>query len=294
MKLLDEKGLTTVWAAIKNTFTRKSDADEKYAEKSKALGNINFNYTAWGLNMSTYNVDGDSRGYINITPATSTIAGVMTASDKAKLDGIASGANNYSLPIASTDTLGGVKTSVGYAPVDNWPIYADPNNRIYTQIFGLHNANDSISSVEIYGDQAGGPTTTYNVKGIVINSQDINSKTISFPSKAGTFALLSDIPDVSNLCKFNFINSISECKSDRINFLFRCKESNIDLAPFDDYPDGTILLITGTADSTVIRHSSGDWFNGGYKVGATNTDYMSTENIKLITKYGGKVHYYNL
>ena len=34
MKLLDEKGLTTVWAAIKNTFTSKSDADEKYAKKA--------------------------------------------------------------------------------------------------------------------------------------------------------------------------------------------------------------------------------------------------------------------
>ena len=203
-------------------------------------------------------------------------------------------ADKYTLPVASTDTLGGIKTSVGYAPVDNWPIYADPNNRIYTQIFGLHNADDCISSVEIYGDQAGGPTTTYNVKGIVINSQDINSKTISFPSKAGTFALLSDIPDVSNLCKFNFVNSISECKSDRINFLFRCKESNIDLAPFDDYPDGTILLITGTADSTVIRHSSGDWFYNGYNVGATSIYYVSMENIVLITKYGGKVHYYDL
>jgi hypothetical protein len=33
MELLDKKGLTTVWAAIKNTFTSKSDADGKYAKK---------------------------------------------------------------------------------------------------------------------------------------------------------------------------------------------------------------------------------------------------------------------
>ena len=36
MELLDKKGLTTVWAAIKNTFTSKSDADKKYASKSDA------------------------------------------------------------------------------------------------------------------------------------------------------------------------------------------------------------------------------------------------------------------
>lgn len=131
MKLLDEKGLTTVWAAIKNTFTSKSDADGKYAEKSKALGSVNFDYTAWGLNMSTYNVDGDGCGYINITPATSKIAGVMTASDKSKLDGIAMGANNYTLPVASTNTLGGIKT--GYSDNDtiNWPVKVDDNNNAY-------------------------------------------------------------------------------------------------------------------------------------------------------------------
>ena len=42
MKLLDEKGLTTVWAAIKNTFTSKSDADGKYAKKSEIISNLTF------------------------------------------------------------------------------------------------------------------------------------------------------------------------------------------------------------------------------------------------------------
>ena len=43
MKLLDEKGLTTVWAAIKNTFTSKSDADGKYAKKSDVSSLCKFN-----------------------------------------------------------------------------------------------------------------------------------------------------------------------------------------------------------------------------------------------------------
>lgn len=37
-------------------------------------------------------------------------AGIMTAADKAKLDGITAGANKYTLPTASSSTLGGVKT----------------------------------------------------------------------------------------------------------------------------------------------------------------------------------------
>lgn len=42
--------------------------------------------------------------------ATTSAAGLMSASDKSKLDGIASGANAYTLPAASSSTLGGVKT----------------------------------------------------------------------------------------------------------------------------------------------------------------------------------------
>ena len=44
--------------------------------------------------------------------ASSSANGLMSAADKAKLDGIASGANKYTLPTASSSTLGGVKTGV--------------------------------------------------------------------------------------------------------------------------------------------------------------------------------------
>lgn len=42
--------------------------------------------------------------------ATTSANGLMSSSDKSKLDGIAANANNYSLPTASSTTLGGVKT----------------------------------------------------------------------------------------------------------------------------------------------------------------------------------------
>lgn len=59
-----------------------------------------------------------------------------TAADKKKLDGIAAGANNYTLPTASGTTLGGVKTTStvtsasGYTPapiIDGVPYYKDTN-----------------------------------------------------------------------------------------------------------------------------------------------------------------------
>lgn len=43
--------------------------------------------------------------------ATQSTNGLMSSTDKAKLDGIATDANNYTLPTASSSTLGGVKTT---------------------------------------------------------------------------------------------------------------------------------------------------------------------------------------
>jgi hypothetical protein len=47
--------------------------------------------------------------------ATASLAGVMTAADKTKFDGLDTGANNYVLPEATTSTLGGVKVGDGLA-----------------------------------------------------------------------------------------------------------------------------------------------------------------------------------
>ena len=41
--------------------------------------------------------------------ASTSADGLMSKDDKAKLDGVASGANNYTLPAANTTTIGGVK-----------------------------------------------------------------------------------------------------------------------------------------------------------------------------------------
>jgi hypothetical protein len=134
MKLLDEKGLTTVWAAIKNTFTSKSDADEKYAKKIEALLDIDIDYTEHDITINTYHVDNIDTGNTTIDSATSTYAGVMTAADKNKLDGISSGANNYKLPVASSTVLGGIKTSVDYDQYHCFPICTDTNGVAYTKI----------------------------------------------------------------------------------------------------------------------------------------------------------------
>ncbi len=57
----------------------------------------------------------------------------MSASDKSKLDGIASSANNYSLPTASSSTLGGVKT--GYSESGkNYKLQVDSSGNGYVNV----------------------------------------------------------------------------------------------------------------------------------------------------------------
>lgn len=77
--------------------------------------------------------------------ATTSAAGLMSASDKSKLDGIASGANKYTLPTASS-TLGGVKTTStvtsnsGYTAcpiIGGVPYYKDTNSTYSLSSFGV-------------------------------------------------------------------------------------------------------------------------------------------------------------
>ena len=53
--------------------------------------------------------DGKVRQYI-IHEATQAVAGLMSATDKKKLDGIEAGANKYTLPVASSSVIGGIKS----------------------------------------------------------------------------------------------------------------------------------------------------------------------------------------
>lgn len=201
MELLDKKGLTTVWAAIKNTFASKSDADEKYANKtdladyatkSQAMNSMDVYHTATDIQISLNGVNDFPLGFIAINAVTSQSAGVMIPSDKKKLDGIASGANNYTLPTASATALGGIKTGFGNKTGIDWEVNVDEQGNAYASIGGLYcNLKGKIAYIDIDGDNLYVPTTRYRNNGI---SSGLPGKqaNFTFPSKSGTLALTSD------------------------------------------------------------------------------------------------------
>jgi hypothetical protein len=78
--------------------------------------------------------------------ASTSASGFMSATDKSKLNGIESGANKYSLPTASSSTLGGVKTTSTVTStsgltacpiISGVPYYKDTKNTYSLSSFGV-------------------------------------------------------------------------------------------------------------------------------------------------------------
>lgn len=94
---LDKIGLKAVLEAIKGKMPTSLPANGGNADT---------------VNNHTVNTDVPSSAKFTDTTysaATQSTNGLMSAADKEKLDGIATGANNYSLPTATSSVLGGVK-----------------------------------------------------------------------------------------------------------------------------------------------------------------------------------------
>lgn len=91
-----------------------------YAKKSETLSNLTWEQRGSDLFLSITMGSGNKKSEFMPT-ASSSETGAMSNTDKVKLDGIEARANNYFLPLASTDTRGGIK--VGYAANGrNYPV----------------------------------------------------------------------------------------------------------------------------------------------------------------------------
>ena len=78
---------------------------------------------------------------------------------------------------------------------------------------------------------------------------------------------LDGIPDnLSDVCKFNFVNSISECQNGKINcFLKNDKSGNMgfDIKDFEKCEEGTILFLTvynPSYGNISITNSAHNWY----------------------------------
>ena len=136
------------WEKI-GTHTVKVDLTP-YAKKTEAVTNVDFqNIEADGSYVSNTSIRnlvytlGDGRKIVAAVPLAEPRTtgarpyigqnGFMRASDKAKLDGIADGANNYTLPTASASVLGGIL--IGYGTSGrNYAVLLDGSGKAYVNV----------------------------------------------------------------------------------------------------------------------------------------------------------------
>lgn len=99
-----------------------------YAKKSEAVGRVLVDLVGDSKNgytqkLSVTTISGDITT-AEIMVANSGVDGLMSRSDKSKLDNIDEGANNYSLPLSASGTRGGIQ--LGYAANGkNYPVQLD-------------------------------------------------------------------------------------------------------------------------------------------------------------------------
>lgn len=103
------------------TYLTSHQSLAEYAKKSEAATSLEITPSANDIQFVLKAIDNSEIDWPSLDPATSTKAGIMTAKDKVKLDGIAPNVNNYSLPLAANGTRGGIQ--LGYAANGrNYPV----------------------------------------------------------------------------------------------------------------------------------------------------------------------------
>ena len=109
-----------------------------------------------------------------VSDATQTSHGLMSGADKTKLDGIAEGANNYELPVASAAAIGGVKP--GTTSGKNYGVAVDANGAMTVNVpwsdtkvtsAANHYTPSADSASQLSADASGTTAATWNTTSMV-------------------------------------------------------------------------------------------------------------------------------
>lgn len=152
--------------------------DDKSKLDDLSLSGESFNDTLTDTKGLTLNLVGTGSSY-NIPivkPSTdASTYGLMSGADKKKLDGIAEDANNYSLPAANANGLGGIR--IGYSPLagtKNYPVVLDTNNKAYVSVPWTDN-NTTYTADGVYVTLTSGQfSLAHNKKTLIDNAVQRN------------------------------------------------------------------------------------------------------------------------
>lgn len=142
----DSTGDSITITSTNTVYTHPTTAGNKHIPAGGSSGQI----LRWSADGTAIWGNDNNTTYSN---ATQTASGLMSDTDKVKLDGIATGANKYTLPSAGT-SLGGVKSG-GDVTISSGVITVndDSHNHVISNVDGLQSALDSkASSSHTHGD----------------------------------------------------------------------------------------------------------------------------------------------
>lgn len=149
-----------------------------YAKKSETLSNLVWQQRGSDLFLAITMGNGINTSEAMPTASSST-TGAMSNTDKVKLDGIEARANNYSLPLATAATRGGIK--VGYAANGrNYPVQMDGEKAYVNVPWTDTNTTYDLSPYAKKSEAVGIIDVDESANAVDFEYKDINNTTLGY------------------------------------------------------------------------------------------------------------------
>ena len=231
--------------------THKQEVDlTDYAKKSEAVKSVETTTTGDLVQLNVIKVN-TTQSNVNISAATQQLAGVMSAVDKNKLDSIAYGANNYTLPIASATALGGIKLGSGLSVTNDGTVSVSAD-----VVAGAvqWNSIENKPNVAILGD--GDADGTNANSGRILFQTEQNNDGYAIIGNDGESYSISVSQDDENNSYTTYISSdsvnvSSSSKTDNTTNNVEISANGITLSTREGVPSNCVFMTDGTTQELI-------------------------------------------